>query len=125
MYQFALDPDKHRLLIVLNGFWTMKDFANYEDELVSSSHRAAAMWPDYDVLSDARNFPVQSNEVSAAFCDTGNRLGAEHKRPCAIVVGSMLNKLQAQRMNTNGLIQTFTTMEAAEAWLEEKRAQGQ
>ena len=71
----------------------------------------------YDGLCDSREFKVQSRDVSEALgrIDDASRTMREGRT--AIVVGSMMNKLQAERTLKSAGTRVFLTMDEAEAWL--------
>ena len=71
----------------------------------------------YDILSDARDFGVQSKEITEAF----DRMMARHAdygtRRTAIIVSSHLSRMQAQRVMSAPDIRVFLGYEEARDWL--------
>ena len=120
MYEIAYDASANMLRLRLTGFWTPSVVEAFADEFLATVRRLARTAPDLVIISDCRDYPVQSSEVTAAYAD---RLGpsAGMRQPFAMVVGGMLSKLQADRVADGANFGTFTTLEAAQRWLEEVR----
>lgn len=118
MYQIRFDARTRTLRITLSGLWTVEVLRGFGAEMMARRQQAGD--GDFDVLSDSRAFPVQTNDVAQAFTATMNA-PIPGLRRIAVVVGSMLNKLQAGRVFTAPHIRVFTDMAAAEAWLAEGR----
>lgn len=119
-YAIRVDPVAGILHLKLQEFWDTAVFEAFVRDLGEAFVRLAAYGGRIGIFSDTTSFPIQSPEISAAFRatfitrDTGVRL------PSAILVGSMLSKLQAQRIFSGGPARIFTDREAALAWLGEQ-----
>ncbi|HVF93948.1 MAG TPA: hypothetical protein VM900_06510, partial [Sphingomonas sp.] len=68
---------------------------------------------------DASRFPVQSPAVAAGFDKIRERGSKVRKGPTAIVVASVLNKMQAERSLQGPDIRVFLSADEARAWLAE------
>ncbi|MFA5966414.1 MAG: hypothetical protein WC804_20545, partial [Sphingomonas sp.] len=71
----------------------------------------------YRLLADCRDYPVQSVEIGEAFGILFDKLMPQNDAPYAIVVASMLNKLQARRALPFANIQLFSDLNEARDWL--------
>ncbi|HEX8447529.1 MAG TPA: hypothetical protein VF649_13060 [Sphingomonas sp.] len=106
--------------------WTMRDFWEMADvaAFATAMQRAVAVLGApphvYDALCDSRGFPVQSGEVSLALGRINDVGRTMRSGRTAIVVGSTMNKLQAQRTLIDPDLRVFLTLDAAMAWLGEK-----
>ena len=115
MYSLAYDADAGFIRMMVKGFWTVEMVEALFAELLPLLSELKASGKRVLVLSDAREFPVQSAEVAERF----GRLDPDARRyreRMAMVVGSVLNKMQARRYAVSD-IEFFATMEEAEQWL--------
>ena len=117
MIQIRECPDRSLLTITIDGFLTPDDVPALAAALGASARDAHAAGRPFDVLVDSRGFPVQANDVAdglAAIMRGGMALTPGH---AAVVVGSHLNKLQAERTLAHPRLRVFLAMDMAEAWL--------
>ena len=118
--KFRLDYDarRNRILAEIRDYWTVETVQEFAAAAGALSQRVRATRDDYDILIDSRDFPVQPNEIAAllpSIAEAGLSLTSGR---AASVVGSHLNKLQAERTQTHPRFAAFMTMEAAQAWLD-------
>jgi hypothetical protein len=121
--KFRLDYDARRnlILIDLRDFWTVETVHEFAAAAGAKAQEVLAIRKDYDVLIDSRDFPVQANDVAdllPSIAQAGLTLTSGR---AASVVGSHLNKLQAERTQTHPRMRIFMSFEEAEAWLAEPR----
>ena len=117
MYTIRFDPQEHVLHLTLSDFWTEATLALFTAEMVAKATALRRDGRPYGVLSDSRNFPVQSPAVAQGFerlMAAGAKAGAG---PTAVVVASTLNKLQAERSLAGGRVRVFLDEGEARAWL--------
>src|SRR5690349_16574789 len=96
MFSLAYDAEAGFIRMTVKGFWTVQMVEALFAELLPMMARLKASGKRVLVLSDAREFPVQTAEVAETF----GRLDPEARRyreRMAMVVGSVLNKMQARR----------------------------
>ena len=109
---------EHGLLtLTIDGFLTPDDVAALAAALGTRARDAHAEGRAFDVLVDSRGFPVQANDVAdglAAIMRGGMALTPGH---AAVVVGSHLNKLQAERTLVHPRLRVFLALDKAEDWL--------
>ena len=118
-YRLEYDPVRNRILATIRDFWTTQTVREFAAASGALAHGVRETRDDYDVLIDSRAFPVQSNEIAdllPSIAEGGLSLTSGR---AASVVGSHLNKLQADRTQTHPRFRAFMTMAEAEAWLAE------
>ncbi|NIJ67439.1 hypothetical protein FHR20_004423 [Sphingomonas leidyi] len=116
-FRFDYDPRRNRILVHIRDFWTMETVRAFAAAAGAKAQEVRAIRDDYDVLIDSRDFPVQANDVAdllPSIAEAGLTLTSGR---AASVVGSHLNKLQAERTQTHPRMRIFMTVEEAEAWL--------
>lgn len=120
-FRFDYDSRRNRVLIHIRDFWTVETVRAFAAAAGAKAQEVRAIRDDYDVLIDSRDFPVQANAVAdllPSIAEAGLTLTSGR---AASVVGSHLNKLQAERTQTHPRMRIFMTVEEAEAWLGEGR----
>jgi hypothetical protein len=119
-FEVAFDRKMRLLRWTMRGFWTMADVAAFAAAMRAATEPLGPPPQDYDGLCDSRDFPVQNREVSDALGHI-DRIGSTMRRGrLAIVVGSTMNKLQAQRTLLSDGVRVFLSMDEAQAWLHDK-----
>ena len=114
-YTIDYEPQARLLTMRLWGFWSLATLAGYTARLLAATTKLRGQ--RYAVLSDARDFPVQSSLVSAGFERIARRGAKLHRGRTAIVVGSHLNRMQAQRTVATADTRVFLDFEEARGWL--------
>jgi len=120
MYELRYDANGNILNLRLTGFWTEDTMRGFLGAFMPMVSRLSISSPDFVVLSDCRDYPVQSPAIGIAW----SRILGENPAvtvPYAVVVGSVLNKLQAERALIAANVKIFTEMDEAAVWLEAKR----
>jgi hypothetical protein len=120
-YGLDYDPRRNRILVRLRDFWTVDTVREFAAASGAFAQQTRAIRDDYDVLIDSRDFPVQANEIADLLPNIAEAGLTLTSGRAAAVVGSQLNKLQAERTQTHPRMRIFMTMEEAEAWLAEPR----
>ncbi|HEU0044029.1 hypothetical protein [Sphingomonas sp.] len=120
-FEVRYDAVARRLRWTMRGFWTMREVAGLGAAMQDALAPLGPPPHRFDGLCDSRDFPVQSAEVSNALGLIDKAGSAMRQGRVAIVVGSMINKLQAERTLTSPDVRVFLTMEDAEAWLNQDR----
>jgi hypothetical protein len=121
-FEVAFDSNRQLLRWRMQGFWTMTDVAAFRKAMGAAVGPLGPPPHEYDGLCDSRDFQVQTGPVSAALGEI-DRIGTAARRDrgrFAIVVGSVINKLQAERTLKGNGIRVFLTIDEAEAWLQDK-----
>ena len=96
-FEIAFDRQARLLRWTMRGFWSLADVAAFAGGLRVVVKPLGLPPHRFDGLCDSRDFPVQSPAVSSAL-GAIDRIAATLRRGrVAIVVGSMMNKLQAER----------------------------
>lgn len=120
MFDIRFDPAQRVLHLTLSGFWTMATVVRFAAEMLLRTTAIRMRHGTFATLSDARDFPIQSAEVSERFERIRARGLEMNIGPTAIVVASQLSKFQAERVLNADRIRVFLDMAAAEAWLAER-----
>ena len=124
-FEIHVDQETAIVRTVLRGFWTMDDLTAFGAGMYEAVQAIAARHPIFALLSDSTRFKVQSPEVSDGFAHMMAVGSRAHSGPTAIIVGSILNKLQAERVFTDPRVRIFTDPAAARLWVEEELAAAQ
>lgn len=120
MFQIAYDRASKTLNLRLSGFWTRDTMDRFLRQFGAEvAHLARAKIP-YVVLSDCRDYPVQSTEILHGWSRVLGPVPMVDV-PYAVVVPSMLNKLQAERCLTAPNVRVFSDMDDALEWLSAAR----
>ena len=122
-YEVRFDGTRRRLHWTMRGFWTLREVGGLAEAMRSALAPLGPRPHRYDGLCDSRDFPVQTAEVSHALGRIDQAGATMRQGRMAIVVGSTLNKLQAQRTLTSPDVRIFETLDSAQAWLNEERPQ--
>jgi len=117
MFHVEYDHRANCLAIRVDGFWQPEDVAALAREVNAKGREAKAIPGDFNVTVDSLQFPVQANDVADLL--TGIMRGGMTLTTgrAAVVVGSQLNKLQAERTLVHPTVRVFVTIEEARVWL--------
>jgi len=123
MYAIRYDAKDNILHFSLAGLWVMSDVEKFAVDIsqtfltIPEERRG-----NHSTLSDTAAFPVQARDVSMALGSLMDRSRALNTGRKAIVVGSMLNKLQADRTLSGPDVRTFLVYEEALAWIKSPKS---
>lgn len=118
-FDISFDASRNRLNWTIRGFWSIDDVRALGDAFRAIMVPLGPPPYNHTALCDARDFAVQSQEVSAAMAQINSLAAAMMHGRRAVIVGSMVNKLQAARAlgeNTG----VFLSLDEAVAWLDER-----
>ena len=118
MYDLQYIPSVKILKIVLGGRWEPEEYERFEQDYLTKMHELAGV-DTYAILSDSRNFEVQSQDVANRFTRLTTKR-RDNLAAAAIVVSSMTAKMQASRTLASSKMEVFTDLESAQEWLGEK-----
>ncbi len=116
MYSIQYSPDTRILEMKLEGRWNEEDFDKFDKAYSDALRRHSLGGKSIAVLSDSREFHVQTQEVADRFSKLGTGSGAKVVAS-AIVVGSLLSKMQAERIVHSKKLGVFLDIKEAKAWL--------
>lgn len=122
-FSIRYDKEERVLHMRLVGFWTKLTLAAYVTRLAAETMRLRLLGQRYDILSDTRDFGIQNKDVSEGFEKIARRGAEVHLGRTAIVVGTQLNKLQAERTLAAAQVRVFLDLDEAKQWLAEGRRQ--
>ena len=117
MFHIDYDQRANCLAIRVEGFWQPDDVAPLAREVNAKGRKAQAIRRDFNIIVESLQFPVQANDVADLL--TGIMRGGMTLTTgrAAVVVGSQLNKLQAERTLVHPRLRVFVTLEEARGWL--------
>ena len=119
MYTIKFDASTRTLHLELEGFWSVGTLTAFAAELLVKTTALNLRYGKFAILSDSTRFPVQSSAVSAGFERIRERGAQLHKGHTAVVVGSVLNKMQAERSLRGPHVRVFLSANDAKRWLAE------
>jgi len=114
MFELEFDQQEGLLKRRLWGFWSVDDVNNYVAQLDALIARIRIQNPNFQTLSD-------SAEVRAAMAESMKRICTANPGRVAIVVGSMINKLQVDSIYPYPNVRAFRDEESAREWLDQDR----
>jgi hypothetical protein len=123
-YSIEVDRERRMLRIRFVGVWTITSM----DEFAQARRRTLTEegWGkgDYVCLVDLREHGVQPRDVADHGIKSNVGAAVNAPRKTALVVSSMLKKLQVARALTRGDEQVFMSEEEALRWLDEDAGGG-
>lgn len=117
MYEIAYEAAQRVVRMRMAGFWSPDTAIRFSSEVLTLCERVARRDGRYAVLLDGTAFDVQTPEVAGRLAALTRAGVALSDAPYAMAVGSMLAKLQAQRLLNVPNARVFLAAEEAEAWL--------
>lgn len=117
MFRVDYRPHANRIVIHVRDFWTTDMIPAFAAAVGAKVQAARAVRDDFDVLVESLAFPVQANDVADLLPSIMRGGMALTSGRSAVVVGSQLSKLQAERTLTHPRVRVFLSMAQAEAWL--------
>jgi len=117
MFQVEYDRFANRMSIIVKGFWSPEDVPVLATAIGNKVQQARAIRDDFDVLVESFDFPVQANDVADMLTNVMVGGMALTTGRAAVVVGSQLNRAQAERTLVHPRVRVFMTIEDAERWL--------
>lgn len=118
MYRVDYDPQHNVLTITVAGFLTPEEVPLFAGMVDAKAREAHALRDDFNVVVESFDFPVQSNEVADLLTDIMRRGMVLTSGRTAVVVGSYLNKLQAERTLEHPRVRIFSALDDAQDWLD-------
>ena len=117
MYTIGFDPDRSVMHACVAGFWTAATMRGFAEEFARERARLRAAGTRFGVLGDAVDFAVQSRETAEALTRMVDAASSDGAVPLAIVAGSTLSKMQAERAMAAPHVRVFTDRADALDWL--------
>lgn len=117
MFEIRYDRDTNILHYAMSGFWTQETLAAFAVAMMAQAKDIQKTRANFDALCDSINFPVQTTEISEALGRIREVATTMTNGRIAIVVGSVLNKFQAERTLAHEQLCVFLSMDEAQDWL--------
>lgn len=119
MFHASYDRRANCLNIVVKGFLQPHDVVPLAKAIGDAAQTAKSARDDFDVLVDSLDFPVQANDVADLLPGIMRAGMVLTTGRAAVVVGSQLNKAQAERTLVHDRVRVFMDMNTAHAWLKQ------
>lgn len=124
MYKIRLNLDWHLVKVEMEGFWSSSDF----DTFIKNEHAELSNLRcppgEHILLCDLTKLNVVTSEVAHRISIDLNSQGSRDAKWIALVMSSVLLKMQMQRLITRPNIKLFDQIDAAQAWLLEQSSYG-
>lgn len=120
MFRVEYDSPDNLLSISVRGFLTPQDASVLASAVDAKAREAHAVRDDFNVVVESLEFPVQATDVADLLTEIMRRGIVLTSGRVAVVVGSHLNKLQAERTLVHPRVQIVSSMDAAQLWLDQK-----
>jgi hypothetical protein len=117
MYEIYTDVEKNLIKVVLEGFWSTKDFDQFISDESAAKSRLRCPPGKHILLCDLSNFKVVNKEIVDGVFVELNRIGPNDAEWIAIVCQSALLKLQFKRLLERPRAMIFDNVSSAEDWL--------
>lgn len=117
MYSFSYDPDRALMYVVKKGYWSLDKFHAFETDFLAHHRETIKKQPDYRLFGDCTEYSVQSVEVSEAYTQFFDIFSQINRNRFAILVSSILAKMQAKHAMSHDIVEVFTDREEAMTWL--------
>lgn len=122
MFQVDYDRTTNRLTIKVAGFWTADNVVALAAEVGSKAREASTIRDDFNVIVESFDFPVQANDVADLLANIMRGGMTFTSGRTAVVVGSQLNRAQAERTLVHSRVRIFMGMDEALEWLNQPQA---
>lgn len=116
MFVFKVDEQKKLVRLEVSGIMSVSEAEKLNEEILANASAARRQFGSFRLLVDARLFPVQPADTASSFNPPSEVLKGDSDR-YAVVVGSSLSKLQADRILGDARTRTFSSLNEAESWL--------
>jgi hypothetical protein len=116
---FNVDYDRRANCVNLRvaGFWKHEDVTALARAVGEKLRETHAIREDFNVIVESFDFPVQAMDVADLLTNIMHGGMAQTSGRAAVVVGSQLNKAQAERTLVHPRVCVFLTLEKARDWL--------
>lgn len=117
MFNVDYDRRANCLNLRVAGFWKPEDVSALARAVGEKVRETRAIREDFNVIVESFDFPVQAMDVADLLANIMRGGMAQTSGRTAVVVGSQLNKAQAERTLVHPRVRVFLTLEEARNWL--------
>uniref|UniRef100_UPI0035C9B44E hypothetical protein n=1 Tax=uncultured Sphingomonas sp. TaxID=158754 RepID=UPI0035C9B44E len=116
---FTVEYDRHANILWLRveGFWKPQDVEAFAREVSCKALATQAIRADFNVCVESFKFPVQAIDVADLLTHIMRGGMAMTTGRAAVVVGSQLNRAQAERTLVHPRVRVFLDLDQARNWL--------
>lgn len=118
MFRIWYDDARDIVCVSVKGFWTEDMVPSLAAGLHDAVAQARRISNRFGGLVESFEFPVQSSDVSMLLASVMSGIMSAVPGHAAVVVGSALNKLQAERTLVHPRLRVFSNLADAYTWLE-------
>lgn len=119
MFQVEYHARTNLLTLTVEGFWQPDDVTAFAACVGAKMQEVIAIRTDFDVIVESLDFPVQAIDVADLLISIMRGGMAHTSGRAAVVVGSHLNKVQAERTLVHPRVRVFLALADAKQWLAE------
>lgn len=116
MLKITLDDKAKIVRVFISGVLTVDEARKFHDDLDSLSDDVRRRHGRFALIADTGQAPVQPQEVVSVLPMPHDFIRAAQDR-WAVLVGSMLARMQAERLLAHPQAKAFLTMTEAEHWI--------
>lgn len=117
MFKIDYDIRANCLNIQVKGFWKPEEVSLLAREVSLKAYAASAIRKDFDACVESLEFPVQAMDVAELLTQIMRGAMVLTTGRAAVVVGSQLNKAQAERTLVHPRVRIFLSTDKARLWL--------
>jgi hypothetical protein len=117
MFNVEYDGAANCLNIKVAGFWKPEDVTLFAKEVGLKARSAMAIRKDFNACVESPDFPVQAMDVAELLAAIMRGAMTLTTGRAAVVVGSQLNKVQAERTLMHPRVRVFRSTDGAREWL--------
>lgn len=117
MFNVDYDQRENCVTLRVSGFWKPEDVAAFARAIGTRLAEVRAIREDFDVVVESLDFPVQANDVADLLTNVMRAGMSQTSGRAAVVVGSQLNKAQAERTLVHPRVRVFMAVQQARDWL--------
>lgn len=118
MYEIEIDSKERLVRVRITDVLFPSDTEHFNQTLANHASAARLRFKRFRLLADGRDGPVQPQATAILFVSPGRLLDGPDEK-WAVVVNSVLMKMQVTRLMNDPRAQAFVSMAEAEAWLAE------
>lgn len=118
MYSLSHQPSRNALSIVIEGFWTLDTFSNFERDVVDFVRRLTQHGRHHMVLVNVAGTAIQTQEVIRNF-QLLIEMEEPQPRKIAFIAPTALSRMQTRRLVIRDNIRLFQEVADAERWLDQ------
>ncbi len=118
LFTIETKPEEAFIHIVIKGFFNTESYAQYKSDTTKAIQSVEKGNRSVRILNDLTECSVQSQDIAKD--NEWMQPLKKYVKKNAVVLNSVIHKMQLQRSVSGDTVRYFDTMEAAQEWLDEK-----